>query len=126
MIKKIGLNKMALIVDDDLELRDTIGVDFSRKGFKVFTCGNGEEALEVLKKNHIDIIVSDIQMPVCDGICLLTKAKGLFSTIPIFIFISGFSNYNKEQLEGMGAYALLPKPFDRKIMFEVLEKALTA
>lgn len=116
---------MALIVDDDLELREKISVDFKRKGFGVFTAANGIDAFELVINNHIDLIISDIKMSICDGICLLTKIKSISLIFPIFIFISGVSNYTKEQLEEKGAYDLLAKPIDRKIMFDVLEQALT-
>lgn len=122
-IVKFGMNKSALIVDDEKELRDAISYDFTKKGFTVYTSSDGNEAIEVLKHQQIDVVISDIQMPDCDGICLLKKTS-ILPTKPIFLLMSGFTNYNKDQVEKMGALTLISKPINRKEMFRLIEEAL--
>jgi DNA-binding NtrC family response regulator len=126
-VSQFGLNKVALIVDDEKELRDAILYDFVKRGFKVLTSSNGDEAIEILKSEHVDVVISDIQMPVCDGICLLKRSKLIsLEEMPIFLMMSGFSNYSSEQVEELGAIKLISKPIDRKELFSIVEKAINA
>ncbi len=122
--QKIGLNKFVLIVDDEKILRDAIQYDFEKKGFTVLTAANGNEAIDILRDNHIDLVVSDIQMPLCDGICLIKKMKIMEPPFPLFLFMSGFSSYTQAEVESMGAITLISKPIDRKEMFRIVEEAL--
>ena len=123
-IVKIGTNKNALIVDDEKDLREVICYDFEKKGFTVFTSANGNEAIEIIKNQKIDVVLSDIQMPECDGICLLKKISLITSQKPIFLLMSGFSHYRPDEVEELGALKLLSKPLDRKEMFHLIEEAL--
>ncbi len=124
--QKFGLNKVALIVDDEKILRETIQYDFEKKGFKVFTAANGNEAIDIIKEHHIDLIISDMQMPLCDGICLIKKIKIMQSFSPIFLFMSGFSIYTQSEIESMGALTILSKPLNRKEMFRIVETAMNS
>lgn len=124
-IDQLGANKFVLIVDDEKILRDVISYDFKKRGFTVFTSCDGVEAMDILKNHHIDVVISDIQMPRCDGISLLEKIRNTNSLNPIFLFMSGFSLYTQGQIEEMGALTLLSKPIDRKEMFRIVEEALS-
>ncbi len=121
---KFGMSKSILIVDDEKDLRDAIGYDFAKRGFTVYTSGDGNEAIEIMKIHDIDVVISDIQMPDCDGICLLKKVNLLLTKKPIFLLMSGFSNYNVNEVEKMGALSLINKPINRKEMLKMIEEAL--
>lgn len=125
-ISKFGENKKILIVDDDKDLREVIAYDFKKRGFEIFLAENGNSAEQVLKDEKIDVLISDIQMPDCDGLCLLKKIKMMTAPKPIFLMMSGFTNYKKEDIESMGALALIPKPINRKEMLSLIENALKA
>ena len=123
-ILKFGLNKNLLVVDDEEDLREAMSYDFSNKGFTVYTSCDGNEAMEIMKTHKIDVVVSDIQMPLCDGICLLKKVNSLSHKKPIFLLMSGFSSYTQGQVEELGALTLIAKPINRKEMFQLIEDAL--
>ncbi len=67
-------NKL-LLVDDEEGIRKVLGISLSDIGYQVLTAANGEEALEIFRRENPPIVLTDIKMPVMDGIELLRKIK---------------------------------------------------
>src|SRR3954471_12462045 len=65
-----------LIVDDDVELRETLVTRFARQNFAVQSAGNGEEALGLAERRNFDVAIFDMMMPGMTGLELLEKFKG--------------------------------------------------
>jgi len=91
---------VALVVDDSMLIRHTVCRFLEERGFAVESATNGVEALEILRRIHPDIIVTDMQMPKMTGSQLITALKAEPSTaeIPIVIVAgkqSGFENSEK-------------------------------
>jgi DNA-binding NtrC family response regulator len=112
-----------LIVDDEEALREAIVFDFHRNGFRVFSASNGNEAFEFIQKEKIDLVISDIQMPECDGHSLLKQVRAINDDTP-FIFISGGTILSQAECAKLGAQKFLAKPFDygalQNVVCEVL------
>ncbi len=85
-------NATILLVDDEPDLLEIQAAWFRREGSRVFVAGNGAEALEILLANHVDVVVSDVRMPVMDGITLLKNVKASQSYKSSAMFISGFTD----------------------------------
>jgi CheY-like chemotaxis protein len=100
-----------LVVEDD-ELIRGIFVDIIKsKGYSVLEGTNGREALQILEEQPINIIVSDMKMPVMDGLQLLREVKSKHPEIPVVV-ITGFDNvYTEQQVMAAGADAYVTKPF---------------
>ncbi|MCK4767953.1 MAG: response regulator, partial [Desulfobacula sp.] len=64
-----------LIVDDEEDIRDVLEIALKDIGYTVFLAENGEKALEIFKSKDPDIVITDIKMPVMDGIELLRQIK---------------------------------------------------
>ena len=82
-----------LLVDDEPTYR-VLAADFLRtEGWQVFTAGHGGEALDVLAKQKVDVVVSDIYMPVMDGLKFRKAVREMpaFAQIP-FLFISAYDD----------------------------------
>lgn len=112
---------VVLIVDDKKEICRILN-DILQNHYKVFAAGNGQKALEIAARENIDIVVSDIMMPVMDGIALCNHLKSDIKTshIPVILLTakSGIDN----ELEGLrtGADAYLTKPFNtEKVLLTV-------
>ena len=106
-----------LIVEDNNEIRRYLNnglVDL----FNTLEAGNGEEALEKLKDNEVDVIVTDVMMPVMDGIKLCKNVKQNIRTCHIPVIILSAKTDIKDQMEGlqMGADDYIPKPFSLAIL----------
>jgi signal transduction histidine kinase/FixJ family two-component response regulator len=69
------MDKKLLLVDDEEGIRKVLGIALSDAGYKVFTAKNGEEALDIFRKETPPIVLTDIKMPGMDGIELLQKIK---------------------------------------------------
>jgi two-component system, chemotaxis family, chemotaxis protein CheY len=105
-----------LIVDDSFSMRSVIRKIITLSGFKMDQCyeaQNGREALEVLSKQWVDVIISDINMPEMNGIEFLKQLKqdNLFKEIPvIFVTTEGSKERIQEAIDS-GAGGFLKKPF---------------
>lgn len=111
-----------LVVDDDPEILEYIRGELS-EWYKLDGAANGKEALQALLAKHYDLVISDIVMPVMDGISLLKniKTNDIISDIPVILLTS--KSDAADRLEGFkkGADAYLPKPFDIKELRVVID-----
>jgi CheY-like chemotaxis protein/Tfp pilus assembly protein PilZ len=112
-----------LIVDDEETLRRAIVFDFKRKGFQTLEASNGRDAFDIVTKQKVDIIISDVRMPGGDGLELLNNVKARDPVLPVVMFITGFADMSLEEAYEKGADAVLSKPFDRKALFAAVTKA---
>lgn len=101
-----------LIVEDNADILQYLSKELSGS-FSVFQAGNGKEALEVLKEEEISLILTDVMMPVMDGMQLCKLIKQNLRTCHIPVIILSAKADLKEQLDGleMGADDYIPKPF---------------
>ena len=107
-----------LIVDDEPMLLEIFSEWLQEENCRVLTAGDGAKALETLRSHHVDVIVSDVRMPVMDGILLLknlTTYSGLSGSNhpPKMIFISGFTDLEPREAYNLGVEAILQKPIGR-------------
>ncbi|MCX6123299.1 MAG: response regulator [Proteobacteria bacterium] len=103
--------KTILVVDDEEALVEA-AVDFlSSAGFNVLTAHNGAAALATLRAHEpIDLILTDMKMPVMDGAALLKVVRQEFAHIPVYI-VSGGSNLTESEVLSLGAAGYISKPF---------------
>jgi CheY-like chemotaxis protein len=113
-----------LVVDDEAELREIFSAWLGRKGCRVLTASNGVEALEVLERERIDVLLSDIRMPVMGGVELVREVFERKMVIPSIIFVSGFGDVRPREMYGLGVEALMEKPLSRQDLIRVLEDSL--
>lgn len=113
-----------LIVDDEKDLRDIFGAWLGRKGCKVLTAANGVEALKVLETEKIDVLVSDIRMPIMGGLALVRTIYEKRLAIPSIIFVSGYGDVEPREMYGLGVELLIEKPLSRKDLIRALEESL--
>jgi CheY-like chemotaxis protein len=115
-----------LVVDDERELREIFAAWLGRKGCTVLTAANGAEALTLLETAKVDVLVSDIRMPVMGGVALVRRVFELELDIPSIIFVSGYGDVETREMYGLGVEALMEKPLSRKDFIRTLEKCLMA
>ena len=104
-----------LVVDDNIDMRNHIKGILQKK-FQVITAGNGVEALEKIKTAKPDLVVSDIMMPVMDGIQLLKEVKENIDTATLPVILVSARAGEESRIEGyeIGADDYLVKPFSSK------------
>lgn len=116
--------KTVLIVDDESSLLDILTLEFESEGYAVLTSENGRGAIEILKKQKADVVVSDIRMSKGSGIELLNWITENKPGNPPLLFMSGFSDISPPQAFGLGAEGVFNKPFDFESLLEAVEVAL--
>ncbi|MEK6278743.1 MAG: sigma-54 dependent transcriptional regulator [Acidobacteriota bacterium] len=113
-----------LIVDDELGMRQFLTHLFQRAGHNVRSAQNGRQALEELRVEPADLIVSDVRMPDMNGIELLRSARELFPTVEV-VLMTAFANVDTAREAFMlGAYDFVQKPFDNDLLKETVTRAL--
>jgi two-component system chemotaxis response regulator CheY len=120
-----------LIVDDSPAMRAFVRRVICLSGVDVVDCfeaGNGREALAVLADQWVDVILTDINMPVMDGEQLLERlqAEDLLRSIPTVIISTDATRHRVERLRELGACGYIAKPFLPENLREVLERHLGA
>lgn len=113
-----------LIVDDDSSIRNMLAIVLKKAGYEVVTSENGYAALDNLKKESFDLIISDIKMPGINGIELLKKIKTINAEIPV-IMITAYASAN-DAVEAMklGAEDYITKPFNIDELKLIIDRAV--
>lgn len=106
------MSRTILIVDDDPTICSELQKELKRNFFPTFIAGNSKDALEILSKNKIDIILLDIFMPDIDGLDMLKKVKSKWPSVEVII-ITGYSSQDKAiKALRRGAIDYLEKPIN--------------
>ena len=99
-----------LVVEDDRELRELFCRVLTRHGYIALEAGNGEEALNILDEEFIDVIISDIMMPVMDGYELVHSLREADISIPVLMITAkdAFADMERGFLSGTDDYMVKP------------------
>ena len=114
-----------LVVDDEPQLREIFSAWLARDGRRVFTAANGAEALKIMETDRIDVLVSDIRMPVMDGVELVRNIHTLGLRIPIILFVSSATDIDEQEMRALGVVEMLQKPLLRRDLLDAVERART-
>ena len=123
--EEADVRPMLLIVEDNDDIREYIVSSFSNN-YRIITATNGKEGLEQAQKHIPDIIISDIMMPVMDGIELCKRVKEDICTshIPVILLTAKDSIQDKEEGYESGADSYLTKPFSAKLLNSCIHNLL--
>lgn len=112
-----------LVVDDEENIRKVIGGLLKKNGFTSITyAANGVEGYEAVEDENIDLIISDVNMPVMDGLALFEKVKE--RGIPFIILTAYGTIETAVNAIKNGVYDFIAKPFDEKNLIDTVKKAL--
>lgn len=119
-------NQTILCCDDEQTFCDLVAEELESHGYKTLKANSGNEAFEIFLKHKLSLnaVISDIRMPNGDGFGLLKKIRKVSPTQPVFLFLSGYSDYGEKDAFGEGADAVLTKPIDFDELVGVLETRL--
>jgi|WetSurMetagenome_2_1015567.scaffolds.fasta_scaffold627372_1 DNA-binding NtrC family response regulator len=100
-----------LIVDDEPLVRQVLSAWLRRKHFHVVEAEGGRQAMEMIRKDEPDLVISDMVMPGMDGLQLLKEARAVSAVVP-FLMVTGYpSASNASEAIKQGAQDYLAKPF---------------
>ena len=112
-----------LIVDDDESARIVLSTILERAGHETFFAEDGERALREYLGNAIDVVVTDLHMPLMHGLELITVLRDL-SPGPVIIAISGMGSDQLDLAEALGADETLVKPVDPDKLLSAVTNAV--
>lgn len=125
------MKKNILIVDDEPDIISFLERGLAQNGYATQSCQNGAEALQILEDSHVDnevhLIISDIQMPVMDGIALALNIARDMPHIPL-ILMTGYAHQRERasSLKHNGLDSLVvgivEKPFELTILVKLIEQ----
>lgn len=110
--------RRVLVVDDDRGLRDLLSLFFSGIGCDVATAENGQAALDLFQRRPFDLVLTDLQMPVMNGLKLMARIKRESRHTPV-VLMTGMNTPEVARF-GRAAAAILYKPFG----FDTLKKTV--
>jgi CheY-like chemotaxis protein len=115
-----------LVVDDSPVVVEAVRDALDKDGFTVLTAGDGIEALDLVRANHVDLILLDIDMPRMNGyqLCKLLKRDKKLKDIPVVMLTAKSSDTDKQWGVKAGTNEYLTKPFNYAKVREVLSRLL--
>ena len=115
-----------LTVDDSRTILAMLHHTLSNAGFEVLQAEDGQKGLDVLASEDVDVVITDINMPVMDGIEFIkhVRASGEHNSLPILILTTESSDQMKQAGRAAGATGWLVKPFDPNKLIEVIQKVI--
>lgn len=115
-------DRMILVVDDELGMRDMLGWFLSQLGYRIKVAQNGAEAAAIVAQGGVDVVVSDVTMPLSNGLALLRSVKDSSPGVAV-ILMTGFGSVETAvHAMKMGASDFLLKPFDPEILARKIEE----
>lgn len=102
--------KQILIVDDDPAILRLLSTNLKARGYEVITSTNGEECLEAVQKDFVDLMILDLMMPKVDGVEVCRRVRE-WSDVPIIILSARGDENDKVKCLDLGADDYLTKPF---------------
>ena len=113
-----------LVVDDEPSVVKVFSEYLTQVGYTVQSAANGKQALEVFKKDHFQLVITDIEMPEIDGMALIDKIKAV-NKHTVVIVVTGYGTIERAvEAIKKGAYDFLEKPLNFKALDMVVHRAL--
>src|SRR5215813_10749006 len=112
-----------LIVDDELSMRQFLTHLFQRDGHAVRVAENGRKAMDMLRQQPADVIISDVKMPDMGGIDLLRAARELNPRVEVVMMTAFANEATAHEAFLLGAFDFVHKPFDNELLKEKVARA---
>lgn len=112
-----------LFVEDEPFLRESMGAWLERRAGRAICAEHGEAALAILTAEKVHLVVTDVRMPVMDGLALVARLRQTSSTTPV-ILVTGFSDLSLREAYELGVDAVVEKPIDREELLRAMKNCL--
>lgn len=116
--------KSILIVDDDPEICETLSDILDEEGYHVVTACDGQEALDKIRKGSFNLVITDIKMPIMDGMALLKEIEKSHDDIEVIVITSYGNEGQQVEATRLGAYEYLSKPLNLDQLKIIITRAL--
>jgi len=120
------MTKSILSVDDSASMRQMVKLTLAGAGYQVAEAANGAEGLERAKGSIFDLVVTDLNMPVMDGLAFIRELRKLpaYRGVPIIFLTTESDGAKKQEAKAAGATGWITKPFQQDQLLAVAKKVL--
>lgn len=113
-----------LITDDDVEFRQTLRSVFEPQGFRTYLAGDGEEALQIVHKHEVHLVLLDMHMPRLTGLETIRLVRQFRSLLPCILLSADLDEIIIRQAEQEHVFSVLSKPVTFRQITGVVRRAL--
>ena len=113
-----------LLVDDDPGLLKLLGMRLTSEGYSVVTAESGAEALRILARDKVELVVSDLRMDEMDGLQLFSEIQKVHPGMPVIILTAHGSIPDAVAATQQGVFGFLTKPVDKDALYKAIDDAL--
>lgn len=115
-----------LAVDDSTSMRQMVSFTLKGAGYDVIEAADGQEAFDKAKDDQVDLVLSDVNMPVMDGITLIKNLRGLqnYKFTPMLMLTTESAGDKKSEGKAAGATGWIVKPFNPDQLLSTIKKVL--
>ena len=116
--------KLIMVVDDSASMRRVVGIALKGAGYDVVEGSDGKDALSKLTGQKVHLIISDVNMPVMDGIAFLkaVKAMSAYKFTPVIMLTTESAEEKKREGQAAGARAWVVKPFQPEQLVSAVQR----
>lgn len=114
-----------LVIDDEQSIRHLLDTLLSRKGYDVVLADGGRKGLELIRREHPDVVVLDLKMPEMDGVTVLQQIRRLNPDQPVIILTGAATPEREQQVRALGVTEFVEKEFSLHRLGDALKRLLT-
>ena len=115
---------MILVVEDEEAYRDVLARILTKAGYEVLQAADGIEALSLLEKSEIDLVISDILMPRLNGYALVARLRAKWPAMPV-ILTTGFLSQDAAKNMMSGSVDFIPKPINVETLLDMIHRRIS-
>ncbi len=115
-----------LAVDDSAAMRQMVGITLTGAGHEVQQAADGREALQIAERERFDLVITDVNMPVMDGLTLVKHLRNMpsYRGVPLLVLTTEATTEKKLEGKAAGATGWLVKPFNPDRLLATVAKVL--
>jgi two-component system chemotaxis response regulator CheY len=124
--RSFAVTKMILIVDDSTSMRQMVAYTLRQAGFGVIEGTNGQDALEKLDGQRVELIITDLNMPVMDGITFIKRVRSRPASrgTPVLMLTTESQDLKRQEAKAAGATGWIVKPFHPDKLLHTVSRVL--
>ncbi len=118
--------KNILSVDDSASIRQMVKLTLCAAGYNVIEAADGAEGLAAARSKPVDVVITDLNMPVMDGLTFIREVRKLpaYMGVPILMLTTESDAQKKSQAKAAGATGWITKPFQPQQLLDTLKKVI--
>lgn len=130
-MRRVELKKVSntvLVIDDDIQFQKYLSELLELEGYEVFKAGDGEEGMIAYERHQPKLIITDLVMPLIDGIEVILKVRNHNKEVPIIAISGGNRGFGGDYLNAakkLGASAVFEKPIDSAQLLGVVSELVS-